>query len=152
MGKSALSDLTFRCAAILGLCAAILWMASCTASGKPESDQQIQHQAQRATENARVAAQKAAADARVAAAQAERTANDVAKGVKDGLHNGKTANGAIDVNSATLAQLESLPGVTAATARRIEAHRPYEAAADMVRKGAVSQDEYDRIAGDVVTR
>ena len=152
MRKSVLSDMTLRCAAVLGLCAAILWMVSCTASGKQESDQQIQRQAEQATQNAKVAAQKAAAQARIAAAHAERDANDIAKGVKAGLHDGKTADGAIDVNSASRAELESLPGVTAATATRIEAHRPYDTPVDMVRKGVVSQSEYDRISGDIVAR
>ena len=62
--------MTIRVAATVGLCAAMVWMASCNANGKPESDQQIQQQAQQATEKAKVAADKAAAEARVAAANA----------------------------------------------------------------------------------
>lgn len=147
-----IKEWAIRLAACAGIFAALVWMTSCTASGKPESDAQIQRQAQRATENAKVAAQKAAADARVAAANAERDANDVAKGVRAGLHNGDAASGAVDVNSASRAQLERLPGITAAAARRIEEDRPYDTAHDLVRKGAVSEAEYDRIAGDVVVR
>jgi DNA uptake protein ComE-like DNA-binding protein len=150
MRRTNLSELTIRVAATVGLCAALLWVASCNANGKPESDQQIQQQAQQATENAKKAADKAAAEARVAAANAERAANDVAAGVKAGLHNGQ--GGGVDLNSATRADLETLPGVTVATARRIEANRPYDTPHDLVRKGVVSQAEYDRIAGDVVTR
>ena len=89
MRRTNLSELTIRVAATLGLCAALVWMASCNANGKPESDRQIQQQAQQATEKAEGAADKAAAEARVAAANAEREANDVAAGVKAGLHNGK---------------------------------------------------------------
>jgi competence protein ComEA len=70
----------------------------------------------------------------------------VASGVKAGLHNG---HGAINVNAASRADLETLPGVTPATARRIETNRPYDTAHDMVRKGAISEDEYTQIAGDV---
>jgi len=150
MRKSTLSDLAFRLAVTLGLFAALLWISSCNANGKPESDQQIQQQAQQVTENAKKAADKAAAEARVAAANAEREANDVAAGVKAGLNNGK--GGGVDVNSASRADLEALPGVTAATARRIENNRPYGTPHDLVRKGVVSQAEYDRIAGNVVTR
>jgi DNA uptake protein ComE-like DNA-binding protein len=58
----------------------------------------------------------------------------------------------VDLNSATRADLETLPGVTAVTARRIEAHRPYDSPHDLVRKGVVSQAEYERIAGNVVTK
>jgi len=46
MRKSTLSDLAFRLAVTLGLFAALLWISSCNANGKPESDQQIQQQAQ----------------------------------------------------------------------------------------------------------
>jgi len=151
MRKTKLSELTIRVVTTAGLCTALLWVTSCDANGKPESDQQIQQQAQQATERAKVAADKAAAEARVAAANAEREANDVAAGVKAGLHNGKGGNG-VDLNSATRADLETLPGVTAATARRIAANRPYDTPRDLVRKGVVSQAEYDRIAGDVVVR
>jgi|HubBroStandDraft_5_1064220.scaffolds.fasta_scaffold91555_3 DNA uptake protein ComE-like DNA-binding protein len=150
MRRGTLSDLTFRLAATVGLCAALLWMASCNANGSPESDRQIQQQAQQATENAKKAADKAAAEARVAAANAEREANDVARGVKAGLHNGK--GGGVDLNSASRADLEALPGVTVATARRIENNRPYATPHDLVRKGVVSEAEYERMAGNVVTR
>jgi DNA uptake protein ComE-like DNA-binding protein len=154
MRRTNLSELTIRVAATVGLCAALLWVASCKADGKPESDQQLQQQAQQVTENAKKAADKAAAEARVAAANAEREASDVAAGVKAGLHNGKGGgnSGGLDLNSATRADLETLPGVTVATARRIEANRPYDTPHDLVRKGVVSQAKYDRIAGDVVTK
>jgi DNA uptake protein ComE-like DNA-binding protein len=149
MRRSGLADVAMRLMAAAGICAALLWMTSCNANGKPESDQQIRQQAQDATERAKVAANKAAAEARVAAANAEREANDVAAGVKAGIHNGK--GGAVDLNTASRATLETLPGVTATTARRIEEDRPYETPRDLVRKGAVSQAEYERISGDVVT-
>lgn len=146
MRESKAGELALRAAAALGLCMALLWLASCNLSGKRESDQQIRQQAQQATEQAKRAADQAAAEARVAAANAEREANDVAAGVKAGLHNGKSA---VDVNTADRAELERLPGVTAATARRIEGRRPYAATHDLVKKGAVSEEEYGRIAGDV---
>ncbi len=149
------SGLTMRMAVTLGLCAALFWVASCNANGTPESDRQVQQQAQEATEHARVAADKAAAEARVAAANAEREANDVARGVKAGLHDGKTGGkggDGIDLNSASRADLETLPGVNALTARRIEEHRPYGTPHDLVKQGVVSEAEYNRIAGDVVAR
>jgi DNA uptake protein ComE-like DNA-binding protein len=140
-----------RVMATLGLCAALLWVASCNANGR-ESDQQIQHQAQQATEQAKVAARKAAADARVAAANAEREAHDVAKGVRAGLHNGKSGSDLVNLNTASRADLESLPGVTPTTARRIAENRPYGTTHDLVRKGVVSQSEYDRMADQVATQ
>lgn len=147
MRRSVYGNLTIRLLACLALCAALLWMASCA----HESDQQIQRQAQEATERAKVQAQKAAAQAKVAAAQASRTAKDVAKGVRAGLHD-KNGQHAVDLNSASRADLESLPGVGAHTARRIEENRPYHSPRDLVRKRVISQAEYDRIADEVVAR
>lgn len=131
----------------VALCAALLWMASCAR----ESDRQIQQQAQRATEQAKRDAQKAAVQAKIAAANATREANDVAKGVRAGLHN-KDGERVVDVNSASRADLETLPGVTPATARRITDHRPYSSPRDLVRKQVISQSEYDRIAADITAR
>ena len=140
---------TIRVMATLGLCMAVLWVASCA---RRESDQQIQQQAQEATEQAKVAAKKAAEEARIAAANAEREAHDVAKGVRAGLHNGKNGENAVNLNTASRADLETLPGVTATTARRIAENRPYDTPHDLVSKRVVSQAEYERIADDVVTQ
>jgi len=147
MRKTGWGDRTIRVVATLGLCIGAVWMASCTGR---ESDQQIQQQAQEATERAKVAADKAAAEARVAAANAAREANDVAAGVRAGLHNGKGET-VINVNSASRAQLEELPGITGGVARRIEDNRPYRSTRDLVRKHAISQAEYDQIADRVTT-
>lgn len=136
-----------RLAATVGLCAAVLWMASCS----NQSDQSIQQQAQQSTEKARADAQKAAAEARVAAANATREANDVAAGIRAGLHN-KPGATVVNVNSASRSTLETLPGVTPATARRIADARPYNDTYDLVRKRVVSEAEYNRISGQVVAR
>lgn len=136
-------------AAILG--SSLLGITSCADNGH-NSDQQIQQRAQEATEQAKIAAAKAAAEARSAAANATRDARDVAKGVRQGLHQHGTdaAAGLVNINTASTGQLERLRGVNAATARRIQAERPYRRPHDLVRKGAISESEYDRIAGDVV--
>jgi DNA uptake protein ComE-like DNA-binding protein len=120
-------------------------MASCS---RYESDQQLQQQAQQATVQAKVEARKAAAEARVAAKQAARDTRAIAAGVRQGLHT-PTGDHPVNVNSASREQLEMLPGVNATLARRIEAHRPYAHTRDLVRKGALSTQQYDRIAVDV---
>ncbi len=135
-----------RIAATLGLCVALLWMVSCS---RRESDQKLQEQAQQATVRAKIEAQKAAADARVAARQAAQETRAIAAGVRAGMKTPTGDHPLVNVNSADRDQLEALPGVSAATARRIEEHRPYAHAHDLVRKGAVSQEEYDRIAANV---
>jgi DNA uptake protein ComE-like DNA-binding protein len=142
------SGMLIRLAATAGLCAGVLWLSSCS----NQSDRQIREQAEHATEQARAQAEKAAAEARAAAANATRQANDVAQGVRQGMHNGQPGPGPVNVNAASRADLESLPGVTPATADRIAENRPYNTPFDMVRKRVISQSEYNRISGDVVAQ
>jgi DNA uptake protein ComE-like DNA-binding protein len=131
------------------LCFAVLWMTACD---NHPSDQQIQQQAAHDAAVAKKNAEKAASDARVAAADAERRLNDVTQGVKQGLRNGNSsASGPVNVNAAGRDQLLSLPGITDARAQRIIDRRPYSSPHDMVHKGAISEAEYQRISGQVVT-
>jgi DNA uptake protein ComE-like DNA-binding protein len=51
----------------------------------------------------------------------------------------------VDVNRAPRDVIADLPGVTEVDADRIVARRPYEDKADLVRRGVVSQDEFDEI-------
>lgn len=137
-----------RLMAAIVLCTAVLWVGGCS----ERSDRQIRDQAERATEQAKVQARKAADEARAAAANATRQANDVAQGVRDGMHNGHDGPGVVNVNAASRADLESLPGVSPATADRIAENRPYNTPYDLVRKRVISQAEFNRISGSVVAR
>ena len=137
-----------RLVAAMMLCTALLWFGGCS----DRSDRQIRDQAERATEQAKVQAQKAAEEARAAAANATRQANDVAQGVRDGMHNGHDGRGVVNVNAASRADLESLPGVNPATADRIAENRPYNTPYDLVRKRVISQSEFNRISGSVVAQ
>jgi DNA uptake protein ComE-like DNA-binding protein len=143
----------------LASCLILFWLAAC--SNRPRNDQQLQQQAAQTTEQIKAGAQQAAQDAKIAAANAERQANDIANGVKEGLHDktspDKTspyvpASGSIDINSATESSLTTLPGITASRARRIVDNRPYDRPHDLVSKGVLSEAEYDRIAGEIVAR
>jgi DNA uptake protein ComE-like DNA-binding protein len=136
-----------RLAVLVPLCTAVLWLAGC----ENRSDRQIRDQAERATEQARQQAEKAAAEAKAAAANATREVNDVAQGVRDGIHNGRPG-GAVNVNAASRDDLLTLPGITPAAADRIASNRPYGTPFDMVRKRVISQAEFNRISGDVVAQ
>ena len=136
----------------LACCLALLWLSGCN---NTKSDQQVQQQAAHDTEQVKSGARQAAADAKVAAANAERKVNDIAAGVKQGLHSNSsssTASGAdaIDINAASQARLTTLPGITPTRARRIVNNRPYAAPHDLVSKGVLSEAEYARISGQIV--
>lgn len=132
---------------------AVSFLTGCDSA--PKSDEQIREQAAQTTAQAKQDAQQAAANARVAAAEAERKVNDIAAGVKDGMHSGnagKPGAGVLDINSASADDLSSLPGISQARAQRIVAARPFSSPHDLVSKGLVSQAEYQQISGQVVAR
>jgi DNA uptake protein ComE-like DNA-binding protein len=87
-------------------------------------------------------------DTAKATSEAARDAKAVVQGVEEGL---KT-KGLLNINTATSEQLETLPGITPAQARRIVAGQPYASSDELVKRHLVSQAEYDRIADKIETR
>jgi len=83
-----------------------------------------------------------------ATAAAARDAKAIAQGVFDGL---KT-KGPININRATEQELETLPGIDSAAAKRIIADRPYGSSMELSRRHVITKAEYDRIATRIKTR
>jgi competence protein ComEA len=69
----------------------------------------------------------------------------VAQGIKEGLSKPRV----LDLNSATKAELSSLPGISLGKADKIIASRPYENKDQLVTKRVLTQGEYDQIADRV---
>lgn len=63
---------------------------------------------------------------------------------------GTTSSGGININTATQAELESLPKIGPATAAKIINGRPYNSTSELVSKKALSQKTYDAIK-DLIT-
>lgn len=122
------------------------------ACNQPNSDQHLQEQAAQATETAKQQSKEALADAKVAAANAERTVNDVAAGVKQGLDSPAAPAGRVDINSASKADLAALPGISAGKAGQIVQHRPYASTHDLVEAGLLTESEFDGIASKVTAQ
>ena len=119
----------------------------------PASDQQLQQQAADATEAAKKQSAEALAQARVAAANAEKAVNDVAAGVKQGLNSKTPAGGGrLDLNSASEADLASLPGISPGKASQIIRHRPYNSSHDLVKSGVMSESQFEEIAPRVTVQ
>ena len=56
----------------------------------------------------------------------------------------------IDINSATLEQLMGVPGMTGTWAARIIRFRPYRAKNDLIDRGVVTSEVYNRIKDHIV--
>jgi DNA uptake protein ComE-like DNA-binding protein len=69
----------------------------------------------------------------------------VAQGIKEGLSRPRV----LDLNSASKADLTSLPGITMAKADRIIAARPYGNPDQLVTKRVLTQAEYDQVSSRV---
>jgi competence protein ComEA len=83
-----------------------------------------------------------------ATAAAKRDAGAIARGVTEGL----TRKGPLDINDASAAQLQTLPGVTPEVAGKIVEHRPYTSTRDLVRRRILSTAEYDRVKNQIFVK
>jgi DNA uptake protein ComE-like DNA-binding protein len=141
------------CLAMSGVMSTV-FLASCN-NNQPPSDAQLQQQAAQATETAKQDSKEALAQARVAAQQAEEKVNAVAAGVKEGMQSNNAPAGGgtrMDLNSASQADLTSLPGISPGKASQIIDHRPYTSSHDLVKDGLLSESQFDAIAPKVTVQ
>jgi DNA uptake protein ComE-like DNA-binding protein len=113
-------------------------------------DEKTREEVAKATADAKPAIQDAGRKIGEAAHEAADEARAAAQGVRDGWN--ESYHGPLDINSASESQLVDLPGIDKRTARHIIAGRPYHEKHDLLDKGIVSSDEYDRIRNDVTAK
>jgi DNA uptake protein ComE-like DNA-binding protein len=113
-------------------------------------DEKTRAEVAKATADAKPAIQDAGRKIGEAAHEAADEARAAAQGVRDGWN--ESHHGPLDLNSASESQLVDLPGVDKRTARHIMAGRPYHTKHDLLDKGIVSSDEYDKIRDDVTAK
>lgn len=76
-----------------------------------------------------------------------------ALGVKDGLaRHTDPAHSSVDINSATQADLEALPGVTPALASSVISHRPYKDPSDLRRRQILPTAVYNENAPRLIAK
>jgi len=97
-----------------------------------------------------------AASTKAANTKAQQTSSS-AKTAPAPAQSGKSATKApasklIDINSATVEQLKTLPGINDGLARKIVEGRPYRVKTDLVRKNTIPQAAYNKIAGLVIAK
>jgi DNA uptake protein ComE-like DNA-binding protein len=75
-----------------------------------------------------------------------------AKAVASGIREGWSRDKPLDLNTATQEQLQSLPGISAAEAKRIMAGRPYSKPDELVTRRIMSKAEYDKISDRITAK
>ncbi|PYY21241.1 MAG: hypothetical protein DMG62_19745 [Acidobacteria bacterium] len=121
-----------------------LTIAGIACSNDPGTTRQ---QAANATEQLKRESREAAGNIKKGAAVAETQLTAAAQGVKEGIND--KSSSLVDLNSANKAQLMGLPGIDEARANAIIADRPYQRPHDVVSKGAISANEFQKISNHV---
>lgn len=124
----------------------ILAISSVACSNDPNATRQ---QAANATEELKKDSREAAGNIKKGAETARTEVAAAAEGVKEGLSDKGSSE--VDLNTADKAALMGLPGINEPRANAIIADRPYRHPHDIVSKGAISEDEFQKIAGQVST-
>ena len=149
--------------AMYGVAACLLLVCALGGCTRPHEteDERLRRQAAEDTRQLRADAQTAATEARKEAREVGRQARDIVAGVKEGWKDGAPAGAGstegktgarLDLNSASAAQLSALPGISRAQAARIIRKRPYSATGDLVTRGLLSEEQFDRVEERLVVR
>jgi DNA uptake protein ComE-like DNA-binding protein len=127
------------------LCSGLL--AGCNFNGSSDADKRAREEKTRdevakATERAKPVLEDAGRKIGKAAAEAADEAQAAAEGVKEGWERGRRP---VNVNTASESELAGLPGISVRDARRIVDGRPYADKHDLVVKGVITEDRYQKI-------
>ncbi len=118
----------------LAVTAIPLCFAGCNACvNRPSSPEQVRQQTAAAT------------------AELKENAKAVAEGIREGLTR-PSPDKPVNVNSASKAQLMSLPGMDGASADRIIAGRPYASEHELLERHILSREEYNNIADSITVK
>jgi DNA uptake protein ComE-like DNA-binding protein len=113
-------------------------------------DERTRDEVAKATERAKPAIEEAGRKLGEAAHDAAAEARAAAQGVRDGWNNGRHL--LVDLNSASEGQLLDLPGINRPAARKIIDGRPYRDKHDLLDKGILSGDAYQKIRDQVTAK
>jgi len=123
----------------------ILLFCGCSQQDTAKTRQEAQQATEKLKQESKVAAVEIKKGAKEAAAQTKAAV----QGVRDGLN---TPDKPVNINSASQAELQTLPGVDEETANRIINGRPYHTRDEVGTKGVVSPEEFSAIKGKIAVK
>jgi DNA uptake protein ComE-like DNA-binding protein len=129
-------------------------VSGCNFNGTSDADKRAREEktrdeVARATERAKPALEDAGRKIGKAAAEAADEAQAAAEGVREGWERGRRP---VNVNTASESELTGLPGIGVRDARRIVDGRPYADKHDLVVKGVITEDRYQKIRERITSK
>jgi DNA uptake protein ComE-like DNA-binding protein len=139
---------TFRKLHVLSLCCSLLLffgLVGCYSSSTQDqrAREENTREAAKATEKIKPELKEAGKELGQAARQAAEDARAAAQGVKEGWQRDQTH--VLNLNTATEAELVTLPGITRTDAQSIVRGRPYRDKKELVARGILSEADYSKI-------
>lgn len=134
-----------RLVILAGLSISILLSLGCSQQDTEKTRQQAAEAAAKIKEESKAAAVELKKDAKEAAKQTKAAA----EGVKEGIN---APDEAVNVNTASKAQLQTLPGIDEELADRIVAGRPYHTVDELGTKGVLPPEEFSKIKRKIVVK
>jgi DNA uptake protein ComE-like DNA-binding protein len=114
-----------------------------------QDTEKTKQEAAKATEQIKEGSKVAAVELKKDLKEAAKQTKAAAEGVKEGLG---TPDRPVNVNSASLVQLQTLPGVDEETAARIIKGRPYHTRDEIGTRGVVSPEEFTAIKDKIAVK
>ena len=123
----------------------LLLLSACSNQDTEKTKQEAAKATEQIKEGSKVAAVELKKDAKEAAKQSKA----IAEGVKQGL---ATPDKPVNINSASVTKLQTLPGIDEETAGRIIKGRPYHTKDEVGTRGVVSPDQFNAIKDKIAVR
>ena len=114
--------------------------------------EQTRQETAEAAKKVKEESQEAAKKVEVASDQLKDQVKAVAQGAKEGWNDDKSKTRPLDINTASEAELTSLPGIGKTEARRIIKARPFTTKHELVSRGILSEDDYLKLSDHVTVK
>ncbi|MHB8653845.1 MAG: ComEA family DNA-binding protein [Terriglobia bacterium] len=111
--------------------------------------EQTREQTAEAAKKVKDETKEAAKKIEAASDQVKDQVKAVAQGAKEGWTGDKGKPRTVDLNTASSAELTSLPGIGKSEARRIIKARPFTTTHELVSRGILTEDDYQKLSDHV---